>query len=131
MNKIKQIEDFLCDFLDDIFNDNLKSVKEFDITKCPIRVAYLNEGLTQLDDQNIANTTKGTFSITARSRSTAISEFSKILSNLPLHTKITDEKSNKSFVISMIKDYSIVPYKILIDTMPAYTATINIKIITT
>ncbi len=131
MNKIKQLEDYLCDFLDGLFNDNLKSTKEFDITKCPARVAYLNEGLMQLDDQNIANTTKGTLSITTRKRSDAISEFNTILSNLPVHTKITDEKENKSFVISMIKDYSIVPYKILIDTMPAYTATINIKIITT
>jgi len=131
MNKIKRIEDFLCDFLDELFNDNLKSVKEFDITKCPIRVAYLSEGLNQLDDQNIANTTKGKFAITTRKRSDAISEFSKISEALPVHTKISDENEDKSFVISLIKDYSIVPYKILVGTMPAYTATINIKIITT
>lgn len=128
---IKSIEDYLCDLVDGVFNDSTTCTKELDMNNCPSRCAKLTSGPLQLDDHNIIGKASGQITIITRKRSTGIAECDKLLAIFPVNDKVAMEKDGRSFAISVLLDYSMVPYKLLIGTTTAHMATINVTIIST
>jgi hypothetical protein len=124
-NRLKNIEDFVCDSLDTIFNDSVKLQKEFDASKeCrAIRLDMTDPP----DDQHTMF--KGTIYYTGcrTKRSDAIADMDKLQKNFNFYNKyVTD-----GLVISIVMVYITSPMRTTVDSHYGWTYTATFEVTTT
>lgn len=122
---IKELEDFLCDRMDALFADGIRCGKIMEQGRIGVRWACVSAGPNQVDDHGCIWRATGEVSEVVKSRSKAIEDVDKIRGAMPLYF------TSSAFAIIIKWDYSVVPYKIMVGTVPAYIVKANLTIYNT
>jgi len=125
-NKIKAIEDFICNTLDSAFNDTLKVQKEFDASK-ECRSAQLSDIGRSPDDQHSMIRATLNFTSVRKKRSDVIADIDKIYKNFPIYNTFVDN----SFAISIVLMYITSPLRTIVDSHYGWTYTATFEVTAT
>ncbi len=122
MHTMKVIEDFICDWVDETLQDGIETRKILDAGIIGARSASLMTGLQPVDDHS--QLWRGSCRITeiAESRSKALNDIDLIRAAMPVYFR------HDLLAIHLRWGYSMLPYKIMVGTVPAYLMTVNLKL---
>jgi len=125
-NRLKDVEDYICDTLDAIFNDSIKLQKEFDATReCrAINTQYIGRAP---DDQHSMMKLSVHFTSLRKKRSKAIEDIDKIYKNFPIYNAYV----TNSLVISTVLVYITSPLRTTVDSDYGWTYTATFEVTTT
>lgn len=125
-NRIKKVEDFICDRLDAIFNDSIKLQKEFDASKECRSVSIAGLGRTTDDQHTMLGGTLDYIACRTK-RSDAIADIDKIQKNFNIYnTYVAD-----GLVISVVLVYITSPMRTIVDSHYGWTYTATFEVTTT
>lgn len=125
-NRIKDIEDFICDTLDATFNDTLKVQKEFDASK-ECRSIQLSDIGRSPDDQHSMIRATVNFTSVRKKRSDAVADADKIYKKFPIYNTFVDN----SFAISIVLMYITSPLRTIVDSHYGWTYTATFEVTAT
>lgn len=124
-NRLKDVEDFVCDTLDGIFNDSIKLQKEFDATK---ECRAIDTALRPPpDDQSSMMRATINYTGLRKKRSGAISDIDKLYKNFPIYNAYV----TNSLVISIVLVYITSPMRTTVDSEYGWTYTATFEVTTT
>lgn len=127
LTRYKQIEDWLCDYVDSSFNDGIPCDKEFstDISDCrAIYISRLNSGF---DDQSATAKYEVSIKSTRKTRIQAVNDISILNEIFPIYNVRVDN----GLVISINRDYITVPIRTMVDSKQAYFFSATFTLTTT
>lgn len=125
-NRLKAIEDFMCDKLDALFNDSVKLQKEFDASK-ECRAIRIGAVTDTPDDQHTMFKGRIDYTACRIKRSEAIADMDKIQKNFNIYnTYVAD-----GLVISVVLVYITSPMRTTVDSHYGWTYTATFEVTTT
>jgi hypothetical protein len=126
INRPKAVEDFICDYLDAVFNDSIKLQKEFDASKECRSISIASFG-RPADDQHTMLKGSIDYNGCRTKRSDAIADIDKIQKNFNIYNKyVTD-----GLVISIVLVYITSPMRTIVDSHYGWTYTATFEVTTT
>ena len=125
-NRMKAIEDFMCDTLDELFSDSVKVQKEFDATK-ECRSIQMQATRRSPDDQHSMLKTTIDYSGLRFNRSDVLSDIDKIYKKFPIYNTFVDN----SFAISVVLVYITSPLRTTVGSRYGWTYTATFEITST
>jgi hypothetical protein len=127
LTRYKQVEDWLCDYIDSSFNDTILCDKEFstDVTDC--RAIYISQVKEGFDDQSATAKYEVSFKSTRKTRVQAISDISILNEIFPIY----NVRVENGLVISVNMDYIATPIRIMVDSKQAYFLSATFTLTTT
>jgi hypothetical protein len=126
MNTFKDIEDYICDTLDSVFNDSIKIQKEFDASR-ECRAINIKRVGRPIDDQSKTINMVIDFNALRERRSDALSDIDKIYKNFPIYNAYV----TNSLVISIVLVYITSPMRTIVDSRYGWTYTATFEVTTT
>lgn len=125
-NRVKEIEDFICDTLDATFDDSIKTQKEFD-AKRECRAVQFDYAGRSPDDQHTMIRTTVNFTSLRKNRSDAIADIDKLYKKFPIYNTFVDN----SLAISVVLGYITSPMRTIVESHYGWTYTATFEVTAT
>ena len=127
INRVKEVEDFLCDFLTALFSDSVACKKEFDGSLSESRACSITDIAPSVDDQGVLRRYHAVYKEITKTRLASIEHINRIQAAFPIFNRTT----TNGLAISIELNYITAPIKIMVGTTKSYRLSANLRVTTT
>ena len=127
LTRYKKVEDWLCDYIDQAFNDDIVCDKEFTGEAKESRAIYIESIKDGFDDQSTSAEYTIGFTASTKKRSDAVRTISMLESLFPVYNK----KIGRGLAISINMQYITTPLRTIIDSKSVYLVSATLVALTT